>query len=644
MTAPTAAASAPARPAGAAPVHPAAALNAELLRGLAAPGGPDRAGAVAREVWALLAPRIAGQPRIRVSRDRRSYPQRWEAALSAEPPRMPAAVRLYGRDGTARCLAADLDVARGGTAQVEADTLALTELVARCGGRTVVDRSPTGGRHVYLLLAEPVPYGEMRRAALALARLLPSLDASQLLNLTAGCIRPPGAAHKTGGVQQLLTPLPAARAAAAAPNPPGVWTALLDALALHLEAASATHEQTTEQSADPTENCTGRGLSGRMTAIARTGVHTYHSGSEARLAVLTAAAGAGWALRDVLRHLESGAWPGLASFYARYRPRHRAAAIGRDWRKATAHAARQRRVHNNHTSGPTPHPQPVREQRSVTTADDHRFIRSWRNALTALEVARYGDHRPGLGKRLVLRCLAMAAHCTGRREVEFGCRSLGYAAGMDHGTIAAHLRELAAEPDPFLRLVQTRRGVRGDLYELIIPQAAAHTQRRAWPAGRMHALRPAFRALGVPAAFAYEQLERARTPLSRFDVAAGTGLSAAAAADALRTLAEHGLAQRDRDGWRLGPASLHTLAEVFGVPEVLDAIRARYTVERVAWRARLAGWRREHRPLRARPSAGRPPPGPTELGSPPEEPPEEHPVTAIDLLVERLGAYVIGPR
>lgn len=46
-----------------------------------------------------------------------------------------------------------------------------------------------------------------------------------------------------------------------------------------------------------------------------------------------------------------------------------------------------------------------------------------------------------------------------------GCRSRALAAGMDATTAARHLRELAAEPHPILTLVQTRRGLRGDLYE-----------------------------------------------------------------------------------------------------------------------------------------------------------------------------------
>lgn len=173
-----------------------------------------------------------------------------------------------------------------------------------------------------------------------------------------------------------------------------------------------------------------------------------------------------------------------------------------------------------------------------------------------------------------------------------------------------------------------------------------HTDHRAWPAGPVHALRPVFRELGVPAAFAYEQLERANTRISRFDVAARTGLSASADADALRTLAEHGLATRDRDGWRLGPASLRTLAEVFGLLQVLTAIRGRYAGERAVWRAKLAAWRQEHRPLPKQARAGPSPPSGTRTGpadEPFRRPPQEKPLTALGLLADRLGGYAIEP-
>ncbi|MGI8682606.1 MAG: hypothetical protein ACR2JO_10875 [Mycobacteriales bacterium] len=422
---------------------------------------PDPETPEATQAWALLAPRIAGQPRMRVSRDRRTYPQRWEVPLAQAPPRVPAAVSLYSREGTARCLAADFDVARGGVTRVGIDAEALAGMVASSGGRTITDRSPSGGRHVYMLLAEPVPFGEMRRVALALAALLPSLDATPMLNVTAGCIRPPGAVHKTGGVQELLTAWPAVQEAAAAPNPPAVWGRLVEALAPQLNALKVlTPDKAAEPEPDPGSH-PGR-LSAGMTEIARTGIHGYRSGSEARQAVLTAAAGAGWQLHDIARHVETGAWPGLASFYTRYSPRNWRAALGRDWRKATAFVARVRPVHNCHTSRPPSHPGPRAVRPVSKPPEDHRHVRAWRNALGAVEADRYGESRAGLGKRMLLRSLAMAAHVTGRRQVEFGCRSLSLAAGMDPTTVARHTA--AASPAGTC-------GMAGDTW----PEETAHT-------------------------------------------------------------------------------------------------------------------------------------------------------------------------
>lgn len=529
--------------------------------------------------------------------------------LTTAPPRVPAAVRIYGRDGKARCLAADLDVGRGDVERVQADAATLAELVAACGGRTITDRSPSGGRHVYMLLAEPVPFGEMRRVALALAALLPSLDATPMLNVTAGCIRPPGATHKSGGVQELVTPWPAVEEAAAGPNPAAVWGRLVDTLTPQLKALEVgTPDEAAEPKPGPVRNA-GR-LSARMTELARTGIHGYRSGSEARQAVLTAAAGAGWQLHDIARHLETGAWPGLASLYTRYSPRNRRAALGRDWRKASTYIARVGPVHNCHTSRPTSHREPTAVRPVVKSLEDHRYVRAWRNALGAVEADRYGESRAGLGKRMLLRSLAMAVHLTGQRQVEFGCRSLSLACGMDPTTVARHLRQLSAEDDPLIRCVTRGRGLRGDRYELVIPDAAEHTARnRSWPAGKAHGIRPAFRELGAPAALAYEVLERAHTPLPGFAVASGARLSPAATATALQTLAAYGLAERGTTGWRRGPTSLQAVAEILGVAECVHKLQQLHRQERAAWRERL-GLRRSpiqiHQPV-VHAAANRPP-------------------------------------
>ena len=286
-----------------------------------------------------------------------------ERVLTGERPRVPAAVRTYGADGTLRCLSADFDVSRGGRAQVDQDAARFAALFARCGGATFADESPNGGRHVYAPLLEPVPFTDARRVALALTALFPSLDPSPLLNLTEGCIRPPGAVHKTGGEQRLTTAFSAAQDVAVTKNPPTVWVRLLETIAPQLAGVDAA---TTPDAPDPTPTAvTGgdgdrrhdrvRALPAAYAQIARTGVHSYGSDSEARQAVVTSALSRGWELVDIVRQLQTGAWPGLASFYARYRPGSRAKALVRDVRNAATFLRLHPSVHKSHTSEPTSH-------------------------------------------------------------------------------------------------------------------------------------------------------------------------------------------------------------------------------------------------------------------------------------------------
>ena len=254
--------------------------------------------------------------------------------------------------------------------------------------------------------------------------------------------------------------------------------------------------------------------------------------------------------------------------------------------------------------------------------------------MSVLEAERYGDQRGGITRRFLLRAVAEAGHKRGSRHIAFGTRSLALATGVDHSTVARHLRYLAAEDDPFLRLLEHERGVRGDLYELTIPQAAGQRPTtRDLPAGRVYALRPVFRELGAVAALVYEGLEQVREPLLRHDLAGAVHLSPSATAAALRTLAAHGLAIRHTRGWALGPASLTTLAAHFGIPEQLADLRIRYAVERAAWRAVLGAVQltvpdiiaaRRHAPPR------------------PAPPPSDEPERALDLLRRMLGATVIS--
>ena len=145
-------------------------------------------------------------------------------------------------------------------------------------------------------------------------------------------------------------------------------------------------------------------------------------------------------------------------------------------------------------------------------------MRTWWSALGVLEHTRYGD-RVGIARRWVLRAMGEAAMKTGSRYVAFGVRSLSVATGLDHTTVAAHLRALREEDDPLIDLIENDRGLAGDLYQLRIPdEIADRASRVAWRPGKLHALRPVFRELGHPAAFVYEALEHGKGPQRSFDL------------------------------------------------------------------------------------------------------------------------------
>ena len=63
------------------------------------------------------------------------------------------------------------------------------------------------------------------------------------------------------------------------------------------------------------------------------------------------------------------------------------------------------------------------------------------------EHTRYGD-RAGIARRWVLRAVGEAAMKTGSRYVAFGVRSLSMTTGLDHTTVAAHLRALRSRGRP----------------------------------------------------------------------------------------------------------------------------------------------------------------------------------------------------
>lgn len=554
-------------------------------------------------VWAALAPLLAGQPRVRISRDAgKSYPQRFERELTDGLPSKPAAVRIIGKDGTCRAIFLDFDSSVDGTDRVDADVYLVTAWLHDMGARWIADYSPNGGRHIYIPLAERVPFHEAREFVEALGTRHRSLDKSPHQNLHHGCMRTPGSVHKRGGHQMLDMSLTMAYDIARRPNAKTVWARLVADLAPEIAAVRALRleqEYEPSTSVDDQDAVTPvRGMSRTTLAIATHGIldtARYDSPSEARQAVLVAAAGAGLGLLDVERRMKQGIWPGLAQFFSRYRSQHRFKALERDWRKAKAFLAARSTGKNNarisSTSQPNTQPAGVTVSFALGSDFEHRFIRTWRNALALAEV-RYRDSRDGMAKRMLLRALGAAAHMTGSRYIEFGTRSLAIASGIDHTTVAAHLKALRSEIDPLVTLIESGRGTHGDLYMLTVPQPLQEAASEvSWRKGKIHALRPAFRELGIPAALLYEALEQSTTPLSTTELLDATGLGRTAASTALEVLAAWNLIVRSpARSWALVPGtSLGLLAEYFGIPDAVERQLTRYRAERAAWRAWLAG-------------------------------------------------------
>lgn len=559
----------------------------------------------AADEWAALAPLLAARGKMRLSPDGgRNYPGKGVRLVTAALPNQPAAVHLFDHSGSAPVIALDLDSSRGDVAR---DLAAITRLLERHGARWFSDTSPNGGRHVYIPLAEPAPLHEARAFVQGLAARTPTLDIAPMTNVDAGCIRPPGAWHRTGGHQRLDASIARAVDTFEHPLASEAWARLLHDVAapetLHPEPDTA---DGVDADARPDDEDSLEALHGwtapdaEFTRIARTGQwpeQKYRSPSEARQGVLWACAASGWRLVDVVRRISDGTWPGLASFYVRYGDRHRHGALVRDWRNALAFERRRRAKGSKaDRSSSAPKKTSVRKRTTSTHqtqagAPDragvgpaiapHRAVRVWLAAVDHL------SPRLSPTTKAVLYALAEASAVTGQMEVEHGTRSLAIATGLDYTTVGRVLKALRDAPADLLLvdLVRPAEGIRADTYALVVPPLLrASCERKPWRRGRIHAVRPAFRALGMSAAFLYDVLERAEEPLSGRQAAKQAGLGHSAAHDALLDLHAWGLAERvPHRGWVLGDASLARLAEQFGCDEMVVDQVARYRAQRLAW-------------------------------------------------------------
>lgn len=125
-------------------------------------------------------------------------------ACAAEPPTSSWAVNLADEDGRFRLIAFDFDAGQE-PARAAHDADGLSERLEHLGIEHVVCASgPTGGRHIWISLAEPATPELVKALSIAVKRAYPSLDRTPLTNPATGCCRPPGAPHRNGGASTVI--------------------------------------------------------------------------------------------------------------------------------------------------------------------------------------------------------------------------------------------------------------------------------------------------------------------------------------------------------------------------------------------------------------------------------------------------------
>lgn len=554
------------------------------------------------QAW-ILAPLIAGQPSYRLGRwmgDRFQYPRPKTApVITRALPVRPAAVMLHGADGSVATLCLDLDTSKAHKEVLDSDAARLRDMLTTCGVVFVEDFSPSGGRHLYIPLQERLSAPEARDLVEAFALTAASLDPSPHQNVTDGCIRVPGSVHKTGGHQTLITPLSQAYDVLRRRNPASAIDALRAALAPELarnRARKARQAKTAilQSSAAAQLATLSTGSESPLRRIARTGLYDtarYKSPSEARMAVLNHFSACGWTMAQVQNEL-TGQFPGLAALYGSTAKQNRL--IEQEWAKAESWTqktkSRERRGKDafiNNTSPTVPTGGAVTKP---STAGLHQLVNDLENVLHAVLDHRLKDRgREGLSLRLLIRALLVYMRTKETDLLDVGCRTLAAAMGKHHVTVARLLPILVRASDGILTKVADARHKTADVYLVQLPEQYQQLARElTWRKGKIHSIRPVFRALGDASALVYEAIERGRHSPTSAELIRNTGISRSTVEKALTAMEGLGMIHRDGRHWKItATANLRSLAERLGVMVDYQAHISRNRRERAVWHAYL---------------------------------------------------------
>ncbi|MEO5779170.1 MAG: hypothetical protein ABIQ22_05270, partial [Arthrobacter oryzae] len=448
--------------------------------------------------------------------------------------------------------------------------------------------------------AERMEAPAARELVEAMTLLASSLDPGPHQNVTDGCIRVPGSLHKSGGHQILTTALSAAYDILRRRNPPAAVQALWRALAPELRRAQELKNRQAKAAAAAAIRGLGSaavspgGSQSPLRVLARTGLYDtarYASPSEARMAVLNHFAACGWTLEQVRGEL-TGQFPGLAALYAGTGRQERL--LNTEWAKACAFTqkpgtpeAGKKSARINNTSRPLLTGGAIG---SVTKAGVHQLVNDLENVLYAVLDHRLKERgREGVSLRLLLRSVLGYMRTRESNVLDVGCRTFASGLGKHHVTIARLLPVLAAASDGILSKVGEARGRHADTYLIQLP---AHFEQLArelsWRRGKIHGIRPVFRALGDVAALVYEAIERGRLSPTTATIVRATGLSRTAVETALATMSSYTMTERHHGQWRITAGTgLTDLARRLGALDDAAEQISRHRKQRAAWHAWL---------------------------------------------------------